>query len=61
VLKIYKCIFNRTGIEAYFKQDMAEGVKSCAITTEEVNGAGDWAFERGNYQLDGTRGTETGA
>jgi hypothetical protein len=50
-----------SGIEAYFKQDMAEGVKSVAIYTEEVNGTGDWAFERGNYQLDGTRGAETGA
>uniref|UniRef100_A0A915AIT1 DUF4440 domain-containing protein n=1 Tax=Parascaris univalens TaxID=6257 RepID=A0A915AIT1_PARUN len=51
----------RAGIEAYFKQDMAEGVKSVQVITEEVNGSGDWAFERGSYHLDGTRGTESGA
>lgn len=50
-----------SGIEAYFKQDMAEGVSAVQIITEEVNGAGDWAFERGSYQLDGSRGPETGA
>ncbi|VDM79214.1 unnamed protein product [Strongylus vulgaris] len=27
----------------------------------EVNGGGDWAFERGSYHLDGTRGRESGA
>lgn len=26
-----------------------------------MNGSGDWAFERGSYHLDGTRGTESGA
>ena len=31
------------------------------VTFLQVNGAGDWAFERGSYQLDGTRGVETGA
>ncbi|EFO26221.2 hypothetical protein LOAG_02261 [Loa loa] len=51
----------RTGIELYYKQDMSEGVKSCQIITEEVNGAGDWAFERGSYHLNGTRGPESGA
>lgn len=40
---------------------MAEGVKAVKMFTEEVNGAGDWAFERGRYELDGTRGSETGA
>ncbi|KAI1709232.1 snoaL-like domain-containing protein [Ditylenchus destructor] len=51
----------RAGIEAYFKQDMSEGVNSVQIITEEVNGSGDWAFERGSYHLDGARGTESGA
>uniref|UniRef100_A0A914X524 DUF4440 domain-containing protein n=1 Tax=Plectus sambesii TaxID=2011161 RepID=A0A914X524_9BILA len=51
----------RAGIESYFKQDMAEGVKSVQIITEEVNGSGDWAFERGSYHLQGNRGTESGA
>jgi hypothetical protein len=51
----------RAGIEAYFKKDMAEGVASAQIITEEVNGSGDWAFERGSYHLDGSRGTESGA
>jgi ketosteroid isomerase-like protein len=49
------------GIESYFKQDMAEGVKSVQIITEEVNGSGDWAYERGSYHLQGSRGTESGA
>ncbi|CAD5230897.1 unnamed protein product [Bursaphelenchus okinawaensis] len=51
----------REGIEKYFKQDMADGVVSAQIITEEVNGSGDWAFERGSYHLDGKRGTESGA
>ncbi|KAH7728992.1 Protein F09E10.7 a [Aphelenchoides avenae] len=51
----------RKGIEEYFKQDMADGVASATIITEEVNGSGDWAFERGSYHLDGSRGTESGA
>jgi ketosteroid isomerase-like protein len=40
---------------------MAEGVKNVTLNTDEVNGSGDWAFERGNYRLDGTRGSETGS
>ncbi|KAL3989611.1 hypothetical protein ACH3XW_28375 [Acanthocheilonema viteae] len=51
----------RAGIESYYKQDMSEGVKSCQIITEEVNGGDDWAFERGSYHLNGTRGPESGA
>uniref|UniRef100_A0A8R1DJR7 DUF4440 domain-containing protein n=1 Tax=Caenorhabditis japonica TaxID=281687 RepID=A0A8R1DJR7_CAEJA len=51
----------RTGIEAYFKEDMADGVQTAQIITEEVNGSGDWAFERGSYHLDGTKGRESGA
>lgn len=51
----------KAGIEQYFKSDIAEGVQSVQIITEEVNGEGDWAFERGSYHLDGTRGTESGA
>uniref|UniRef100_A0A914CLU0 DUF4440 domain-containing protein n=2 Tax=Acrobeloides nanus TaxID=290746 RepID=A0A914CLU0_9BILA len=51
----------RAGIEEYFKQDMADGVQSAQIITEEVNGSNDWAFERGSYHLDGIRGTESGA
>lgn len=49
------------GAEAYFKQDMAEGVKSVTLDTDEVNGSGDWCFERGHYRLDGSRGSETGS
>ncbi|OZC10874.1 hypothetical protein X798_02018, partial [Onchocerca flexuosa] len=49
------------GIEQYYKQDMSEGVKSCQVITEEVNGAGDWAFERGSYHLNGARGPQSGA
>uniref|UniRef100_A0A0K0DLW6 DUF4440 domain-containing protein n=1 Tax=Angiostrongylus cantonensis TaxID=6313 RepID=A0A0K0DLW6_ANGCA len=48
-------------IEEYFKEDMADGVQTAQIITEEVNGSGDWAFERGSYHLDGTRGRESGA
>ena len=65
----------RAGIEEYFKTDMAEGVQSAQvphpfpssnshlfqIITEEVNGSGEWAFERGSYHLDGTKGIESGA
>ncbi|CAJ0935045.1 unnamed protein product, partial [Mesorhabditis belari] len=51
----------RAGIESYFKQDMSEGVQTAQIITEEVNGSGDWAFERGSYHLDGTKGKESGA
>ena len=66
----------RDGIQKYFEKDMAEGVTSAQvckrtieanvshpfqIITEEVNGSGDWAFERGSYHLDGARGTESGA
>ncbi|CAI4223489.1 unnamed protein product [Auanema sp. JU1783] len=51
----------RAGIEAFFRKDMAEGVQTAQIITEEVNGSGDWAFERGSYHLDGTRGYESGA
>ncbi|WKY14770.1 hypothetical protein Q1695_000361 [Nippostrongylus brasiliensis] len=51
----------RAGIEEYFKEDMADGVQTAQIITEEVNGSGDWAFERGSYHLDGTRGRESGA
>ncbi|EYB83363.1 hypothetical protein Y032_0337g2911 [Ancylostoma ceylanicum] len=51
----------RAGIEEYFKEDMADGVQTAQIITEEVNGGGDWAFERGSYHLDGTRGRESGA
>ncbi|KAK0403800.1 hypothetical protein QR680_017128 [Steinernema hermaphroditum] len=51
----------RAGIEQYFKQDMSEGVASAQIITEEVNGSGEWAFERGSYHLEGSRGTESGA
>uniref|UniRef100_A0A915KZU2 DUF4440 domain-containing protein n=1 Tax=Romanomermis culicivorax TaxID=13658 RepID=A0A915KZU2_ROMCU len=40
---------------------MAEGVKSVALVTDEVNGGGEWAFERGHYSLDGSHGNETGA
>ncbi|CAB3400811.1 unnamed protein product [Caenorhabditis bovis] len=51
----------RSGIEAYFKEDMVDGVQTAQIITEEVNGGGDWAFERGSYHLDGTKGRESGA
>uniref|UniRef100_A0A0N5ACD9 DUF4440 domain-containing protein n=1 Tax=Syphacia muris TaxID=451379 RepID=A0A0N5ACD9_9BILA len=51
----------RSGIEAYFKQDIAEGVKNVQVITEEVCESGDWAYERGSYQLDGSLGPETGA
>jgi len=54
-------VSGRSGVEAYFRQDMAEGVKTVSMNTEEVNGSGDWGFERGTYRLDGTRGPETGA
>jgi len=51
----------RAGIEAYFKQDMSDGVKTVQIITEEVNGANEWAFERGSYHLKGPGGHESGA
>uniref|UniRef100_A0A915NS85 DUF4440 domain-containing protein n=2 Tax=Meloidogyne TaxID=189290 RepID=A0A915NS85_9BILA len=51
----------RSGIEAFFQRDMADGVSSAQIITEEVNGSGDWAFERGSYHLECGRGTESGA
>lgn len=40
---------------------MAEGVKGVNLESDEVNGSGDWSFERGHYRLDGTRGSETGS
>ncbi|VDK60156.1 unnamed protein product [Gongylonema pulchrum] len=40
---------------------MSEGVKSCQVITEEVNGGDGWAFERGSYHLSGSRGPESGA
>ncbi|KAF7637515.1 DUF4440 domain-containing protein [Meloidogyne graminicola] len=51
----------RKGIEAFFQKDMADGVSSAQIITEEVNGSGNWAFERGSYHLECGRGTESGA
>uniref|UniRef100_A0A183C5I7 DUF4440 domain-containing protein n=1 Tax=Globodera pallida TaxID=36090 RepID=A0A183C5I7_GLOPA len=51
----------RSGIEKFFQKDMADGVTSAQIITEEVNGSGDWAFERGSYHLECARGTESGA
>ncbi|KAL3071129.1 hypothetical protein niasHS_015871 [Heterodera schachtii] len=51
----------RSGIEKFFQKDMADGVSSAQIITEEVNGSGDWAFERGSYHLECARGTESGA
>lgn len=51
----------RNGIEKFFKRDIADGVKSAQIITEEVNGSGDWAFERGSYHLETGHGTESGA
>ncbi|GMR29928.1 hypothetical protein PMAYCL1PPCAC_00123, partial [Pristionchus mayeri] len=51
----------RSGIEEYFKSDMADGVVTATIITEEVNGGDEWAFERGSYHLDGSRGPESGA
>uniref|UniRef100_A0A914VVL8 DUF4440 domain-containing protein n=1 Tax=Plectus sambesii TaxID=2011161 RepID=A0A914VVL8_9BILA len=47
-----KEVKGRAGAEEVFQQYMAEGVKSVQIITEEVNGSGDWAFERGNYQME---------
>ncbi|VDD88687.1 unnamed protein product [Enterobius vermicularis] len=54
-------LVNVSGIEAYFKQDIAEGVRNVQVITEDVCGNGDWAYERGSYQLDGSLGPETGA
>ena len=52
----------RAGIEEYFKADMKDGVASAQIITEEVNGCGceNFAYERGSYHLNGSKGTESG-
>uniref|UniRef100_A0A7E4URF7 DUF4440 domain-containing protein n=1 Tax=Panagrellus redivivus TaxID=6233 RepID=A0A7E4URF7_PANRE len=52
----------RAEIEQYFKSDMADGVATAQIITEEVNGCGCdvFAYERGSYHLNGTKGTESG-
>uniref|UniRef100_A0AC35UBJ8 DUF4440 domain-containing protein n=1 Tax=Rhabditophanes sp. KR3021 TaxID=114890 RepID=A0AC35UBJ8_9BILA len=55
-----KPVKGRGGIEEYFKKDMLLGVQRVNIITEEVNGCGEWAFERGCYHLLGLKGTESG-
>ncbi|KAE9553286.1 hypothetical protein FO519_003499 [Halicephalobus sp. NKZ332] len=52
----------RAGIEEYFKADMKDGVATAQIITEEVNGCGceNFAYERGSYHLNGSKGTESG-
>uniref|UniRef100_A0A914VFE8 DUF4440 domain-containing protein n=1 Tax=Plectus sambesii TaxID=2011161 RepID=A0A914VFE8_9BILA len=52
-------IKGRTGIEALYKQAMAGGATTQGVT-EEVNGSGDWAFERGTYQTHAESGTTSG-
>uniref|UniRef100_A0A914WC63 DUF4440 domain-containing protein n=1 Tax=Plectus sambesii TaxID=2011161 RepID=A0A914WC63_9BILA len=50
----------RAGVEEALKQFMAGGVKNSKNTTEEVNGSGDWAFERGTYEWEGEKGVMSG-
>uniref|UniRef100_A0A0N4ZJB9 DUF4440 domain-containing protein n=1 Tax=Parastrongyloides trichosuri TaxID=131310 RepID=A0A0N4ZJB9_PARTI len=50
-----KPLRGRGGIEEYFKKDMADGAYKVTIITEEVNGSGEWAFERGSYYLSGKK------
>uniref|UniRef100_A0A914VIA0 DUF4440 domain-containing protein n=1 Tax=Plectus sambesii TaxID=2011161 RepID=A0A914VIA0_9BILA len=53
-------IKGRAGIEALYKQVMAGGASTTQGVTEEVNGSGDWAFERGTYQTHAESGTTSG-
>uniref|UniRef100_A0AC34GWR8 DUF4440 domain-containing protein n=1 Tax=Panagrolaimus sp. ES5 TaxID=591445 RepID=A0AC34GWR8_9BILA len=52
----------RKDIEQYFKSDMADGVATAQIITEEVKGCDceKFAYERGSYHLNGKKGLESG-
>uniref|UniRef100_A0AC34QR14 Formin-binding protein 1-like n=1 Tax=Panagrolaimus sp. JU765 TaxID=591449 RepID=A0AC34QR14_9BILA len=53
-------IRGRKGIEEYFKADVKDGVATAQIITEEVDGSDNFAYERGSYHLNGTKGVESG-
>lgn len=61
LFKVSVFIDDSSDAEAYIKQDISVGAKHLTVETNEVNGSGDWAYERGTYRLDGNRGGETGS
>uniref|UniRef100_A0A914VGQ5 DUF4440 domain-containing protein n=1 Tax=Plectus sambesii TaxID=2011161 RepID=A0A914VGQ5_9BILA len=50
----------RSGVEEMLKEFMAGGVKNAQFNAEEVNGSGDWAFERGTYEWEVGNGSVSG-
>uniref|UniRef100_A0A914VTV3 DUF4440 domain-containing protein n=1 Tax=Plectus sambesii TaxID=2011161 RepID=A0A914VTV3_9BILA len=55
-----KLVKGREGVEEVYQEYLDGGVMNSKNTTEEVNGSSDWAFERGNYQMEIDRGTVGG-
>uniref|UniRef100_A0A914VFX7 DUF4440 domain-containing protein n=1 Tax=Plectus sambesii TaxID=2011161 RepID=A0A914VFX7_9BILA len=47
-----KEVKGRAGAEEVYQQFMDAGAKNGKNNTEEVNGSGDWAFERGTYEIE---------
>uniref|UniRef100_A0A914VGG5 DUF4440 domain-containing protein n=1 Tax=Plectus sambesii TaxID=2011161 RepID=A0A914VGG5_9BILA len=56
-----KQVEGQTGVEEVYQQYMDGGVMNMKTTTQEVNGSGDWAFERGSYEMEIDRGTVRGS
>uniref|UniRef100_A0A915L7S8 Uncharacterized protein n=1 Tax=Romanomermis culicivorax TaxID=13658 RepID=A0A915L7S8_ROMCU len=54
-------IHGRDKVRDYIGLDIKEGAKKLLLETSEVEGTEDWAFERGVYRMDGTKGSESGS
>lgn len=47
-------------IREYSQKMLNDGVKTLTLTDEDIQGNGEWAYERGNYLFNGLTGTIKG-